>query len=296
MRQSILLILIFLTACTKEIEIEQVVYSPKIVVDGWIENDNYAKVYITRSSPYLSDYASTSIMETFINHAKVSITDSDGNSEILTLFRESNIFPPFVYKTVRLKGNIGKEYHLTIEVENKVIQAKTSIPSPPDVVSLSATSLSDSTYIINSIVSPPKGISCYYSQTKILHENEQIHASAIPLVKIKNSNNSLYWFNILRKLEPDPLHLKPEIPDSLRISRPVHEYLNSDTVLVKISTIDEESFNILNALYIDQLNNNNPFSFTNEGTATNIEGGIGHWTGLASHQQIVSHDSTPTAD
>ena len=175
MRQLVLLLLILLSACSKDIEISQVAYTPKIVVDGWIEHNNYAKVYVTRSSPYLSDYDSTSIMETFINHAKITVTDSDGDSEILTLFRDNNSFPPFVYKSIKLKGKTGKEYHLTIEVENKLIEASTTIPVPPDVVLLRSDSISDSSYMISAVISPLEEISWYYSQIKILDEDYQIY-------------------------------------------------------------------------------------------------------------------------
>ena len=284
MKRLLFILLILLSACAKEIEIEQVDYTPKIAIDGWIEAGRAAKVYVSRSSPYLTNYDSASIMATIINHAKVTVTCSDGDSEILTLFKDNDFFPPFVYRTVRLKGESGKAYHLTVEVENKLIEASTTIPAPPVVVTIKMDSISDSTQMANAIIEAPQGKSHYYSQIKLIAYDNNLHPSANPLIKIDKAEQSLYSFDILRKNEPDPLHLKPEY----NIPMPVHEYLNTQAVLVCISTIDEASYAVLNNLFMDQINANNPFSFTNNKTATNIEGGIGHWTGLASYRKVLN--------
>ncbi len=76
---------ILFLSCTKEVEVVQPYYEPKIVVDGWIANNDYANVILTYSSPFLTDYDSVSIRNTFLNYAKVTLTNSKGNSEILTL-------------------------------------------------------------------------------------------------------------------------------------------------------------------------------------------------------------------
>lgn len=293
MQRLLYIILVLLWACSTDIEIEQIDYTPKVVIDGWMENGKYARVYVTRSSPYLTDYDSTSIMATFLNHAKVTVSNSDGDTEILTLFKDDNFFPPFVYRTIKLKGEIGKTYHLSVEVENKFIEASTTIPPLPRVTSLKMDSISDSTQMVNAILEIPKGISYYYSQTKTLLYDNNLHPSAIPLLKIEETDNSLYSYNILRRTEPDPLGLNPDYD----LNTPVHEYSNNHAVLVSISTIDKESYEVLNTLFLDQLNTNNPFSFTSDKTATNISGGIGHWTGLASYQKLLNmgNDSYPNS-
>ena len=84
-----LLLLGILNACSSEFEIEQLDYEPKVVVDGWIENNGQAKVYLTYSSPFLTQYDSTTIRETFLNNAKVTLS-TDDETEILTLYKEDS--------------------------------------------------------------------------------------------------------------------------------------------------------------------------------------------------------------
>src|SRR5664279_2807649 len=94
---------LFLLSCSNEIELKQPDYESKIVVDGYIESNGFANVYLMRSSPFLTEYDSASVKATFMNAAKVTLTCSNGDSEILTLFRQNTFFPPFVYRTIRMK-------------------------------------------------------------------------------------------------------------------------------------------------------------------------------------------------
>ncbi|MDD4922367.1 MAG: hypothetical protein PHS30_07820, partial [Bacteroidales bacterium] len=108
-----------LVSCNTEIELEQAEYEQKIVVDGWIESNNFAGVFLTLSSPFLTHYDSASISQTFLKYAKVTLTCSNGTSEILTLFRDDQLFPPFIYRTVRMKGITGCTYQLTVETRGR---------------------------------------------------------------------------------------------------------------------------------------------------------------------------------
>ena len=283
--------MLLLCACSKDIEIEQIPYTPKIVIDGWIKNDGYASVYITKSSPYLSNYDSASIMDIFINYAKVTVTNSKGESEILTLFREDNFFPPFVYRSTQLKGEVGETYELTVEVEQEVITAETSIVTPPNITLLNMSSISDSTAMINAVIAVPTGETYVYNRIKIVGYENNLHAAYMPLYKFESTTEERFIsYKIPRKKEPDPLHLNTiKYPNEV-----VHEYQTTDEVIVEISTIDEASFNTLNALYIDKLNSNSPFSFASEGTSTNINGGIGHWTGISSFHKVLTIDESVT--
>lgn len=279
---SIVIFIAFI-GCTNEVDIEQAYYQPKVVVDGWIENDRRANIFLTQSSPYLTEFDSASIRATFLNHAKITLYTDNGESEILTLSKQSNFFPPFVYKSIKIKGKIGETYHITIEVNNQIITATTTIPTLPSINSIYAKQKSDTTFTINALLSPPNKTTYYYSQIKILGIDNQLHASAFPIIKKENDTIPFFTLDIPRKIEPDPLHLKPETDRKV----PVHEYLNSDTVLVTISTIDQTSFEVLNAFYIDLQNKRNPFSFIKQQTPTNIIGGIGCWSGLGTVRGVV---------
>ncbi len=274
--------------CTKDIDIDQPNYTPKVVVDGWISSNDYANVILTKSSPFLTDYDSAAIRNTFLNYAKVTLTSSKGESEVLTLFRKDEFFPPFVYRTVSIKGEVGITYDLKIEVGDQVITSTTSIPEQPVVKDMFVNFLSDTTMNFRLLIDDDESVAnYYYSQISIKNVDRNYHSSAFPLFNDLNNNGALIEKYIYRSDEADPLNL-----NDLDTNRnlPAYEFYRTDTVYVKISSIDAISYTVLSDIYLDQVNSSNPFSFINKNTGTNVEGGIGRWTGMASNEFVFSNN------
>ena len=102
MKHFLFLMLITLgTSCSNSIEIEQPDYERKVVVDGWIESDDFAHVFLTYSSPFLTEYDSTSIRQSFLNNAKVTILASNGESEVLTVITSYSIHYTKLYDKLK---------------------------------------------------------------------------------------------------------------------------------------------------------------------------------------------------
>lgn len=277
--------IVIISACSKEIDIEQVDYETKIVVDGWIENGKTANVFLTMSSPFLTDYDSASIRNTFLNYAKVTITTGKGVSEVLTLTRRDEFFPPFVYKTINLKGELGETYYLEVAYQNRLIESMTTIPSLPDISSVESSPVSDTSMIIVATVNDyALESNYYYSQIFTRHFDTRFHPADKPLKSDRLFNGQQHTFQIKRSNQPDPLGIYDI--NSKRNLKP-DEYAITDTVLVSISQINEEAYRVLNGIYVDHLSQNSPFTFVDQQTHTNIKGGIGRWTGLASRQFLV---------
>jgi len=274
-----------LMSCSKEVEIEQPAYKSKVAVDGWIEAGDYANVILTRSSPFLTDYDSASIRNTFLNTAKVTIITGSGDSEILTLFRKDEFFPPFIYKSIRLKGQAGESYQLKIETRGETITANTSIPNPPLVNRIQMIPASDTTVTIEaSIDDPADAENFYYTEINTRNIDTRFHPSSRPLTTDQGFNGQTTTLRVGRSNQPDPLNIHHI---DLKRNLPRREFAISDTVLVKVSCLDKNAYQILNAIYLDHLSSDNPFSFVEKKTTTNIEGGIGRWTGQASVTWMV---------
>jgi hypothetical protein len=180
-------------------------------------------VVLTMSSPYLTHYDSVSIRNTFLNYAKITISSSEGEEEILTLYRENRFFPPFVYKSVSVRGQTGVEYQLTVVVGGKTLSATTSIPRPPVFVEF-----------------------------------------------------GLYYVNAEQRFYNE-------------YGR--YEYDLRDTVDVIAGTVDSVSYRVLSTLFRDRASQENPFAFNGNRIESNIEGGIGRWTGIG-----ISGVTTVTSD
>jgi len=290
MRLVVFIVIVVMMSCTKDIEIDQVSYQTKIVVDGWIENDGRAHVLLTRSSPFLTDYDSASIRNTFLNYAKVVLIAGNGQSEILTLTKQDAFFPPFVYKSTEIKGEVGETYQLEVHYQNKIITSTTTIPELPNVNDVFAQSVSDTSMIINaSVIDDGANKNYYYSQILTKHFDTRYHPSDNPLRNDRLFNGKEHVFQIKRSNQPDPLNLYNINSERNIIA---DEFAIDDTVFVKVSQIDEEAYRVLNGIYIDHLSQNNPFSLVDQQTHSNINGGIGRWTGLATQQYTV-HNTKP---
>lgn len=115
---SIVLITLFFTSCEKVVDIKYKSNQDAIVIEGNISNEAGPYfVKITRSVT-LTDTGSYPA----INNAIVTISDNMGNSEILTTQGNG------IYHTTTLKGTEGRTYTLTVQAENQVYTAQSSMP------------------------------------------------------------------------------------------------------------------------------------------------------------------------
>lgn len=273
-----ILVLINLAACRTDIELEQGKYEQKIVVDGAIESGEFANVYLTFSSPFLTNYDSASISKTFLKHAKVTLTCSNGESEILTLFRRNTFFPPFVYKSIRIKGISGNTYHLKIEYKGQTITASTTIPAPHSIQDLRMIAASDSSGNLQLAVQPLMNEKSHlFIQVKSKMADKNFHPAKIPLFKIP-AGDSLQIIHIDRCAETN-LYLTNN-NNTIYKGWNRYAYSLNDTVMVRVGSVDLESYQILKSLFADESIRTNPFAFNSAGIQTNIVGGIGRWTGI----------------
>lgn len=119
-----------LFGCSPEPDIRFPDYSPKLVIDGFVEQDQYPRVVLTRSASYFDDIDSVSIRRFVVSTAKVTVSDGE-NEEVLTYKKGDDFFPPFVYEATELKGEVGKTYTLTVFLEGQVYTSTTTVTPPP---------------------------------------------------------------------------------------------------------------------------------------------------------------------
>jgi len=286
MRNYSIAILILIIGCTSEISLDQNEYQPKIVVDGWIEPNEPAIVFLTLSSPFLTQYDSVSIVKSFLNHAKVSIYSSTGEEEILTLFKIKDHFPPYVYKSTQLNGAIGQSYKLKVEYNGKLLIASTTIPQPPQIESITYIGHSkfDGNLIIKYI---PKDInSAYYLfQTNSKNSKLWLLPTFYPIQIYTSNMGSYAEFALFKGRENNISNTDIFIPKVDSIGS--RFYGIKDTVIVSVSSIDVQSFEVLNSIFFSLSNYDNPFTVSNP-TITNINGGLGRWTGLGTSKVIFN--------
>ncbi len=274
-----------LIACNMQVELDQEPYEAKVVVDGYIESGGFATVYLTWSSPFLTSYDSASIRRSFITTASVFLTNSKGVTEPLTLFRSDNFFPPFVYRSTEIRGETGETYHLTVKYRGKNITATTTIPASPGLGAIAMEPASDTTGSLSLNVQPwSRDETWLFVQVKSAHERESFHPILTPVVRIKPTDG-FHRIPIYRIAESN-LH----VLDKKRryyTDWPRYQYALDDTIMVKYGAVDSESYQLIKSIFADQAIQSNPFAINTVGMRTNINGGIGRWTGIGLGPTLV---------
>jgi hypothetical protein len=271
-------LLLVATSCNENLEYNVQDPDDMIVIDGWIENDQYAKVLLTRNTPYFSSLDSASLRELVLSRAKVTLTDGE-RSEILTLRRNNDYFPPFVFTGSEIRGEVGKTYTLTAEYGGRLASGSTTIPAPVilDTIYYVNKQNTDSGTIYLEFRDPPFEKNYYRILTKILGMDPNYYSSMIMAISDEFFSGQEFGFTIYRGQRS-------------YISAGTNEYFKiGDTVSIKFCTIDEAHYDFWSSFQDEILNTGNPFASSLSVIKSNIKGdGLGIWGGYGvSHYMMI---------
>ncbi len=137
MHQKIATFLLFcaLVSCEKDIDIKLDESSPRLVVDGNIENDRPPYIVLSSSLDYFGELSPEMLKNSFVHNAKVTISNG---VKTFTLREDSSLLGNgylfYYYTTVindpanYLLGQLKTTYDLSIISEGVTYTAKTTIP------------------------------------------------------------------------------------------------------------------------------------------------------------------------
>lgn len=126
--------------CESDIDIDLPPTEDKLVIDGVIEYNKFARVTVSKSIPYFSKFNiadPSSLANLFYSDAKVILTDGI-NVDTLKFTINSSYFPPVFYEGTNplLKGQPNTIYHLTVYAGGDTVTASTWFPTPVPLDSL----------------------------------------------------------------------------------------------------------------------------------------------------------------
>lgn len=282
-----------LSACEKEIDINLPDAKPKLVVEGIIENGEYAYVTLTKSSPYFTSVDSTSFQNLFISDALVIV--SNGIESDTLQFDTVPFYPPLRFQGQKIKGQINQTYSLRIEYENEVYTASTKImePIPIDSVRYQYRANSDSLGYLRIYANDPVNQTNYY---RILTLDLDLDLTQeLPIwVHRRNSVFDDRFFN--GKLIENTIY-KGRNP--LKSSEYYEEnaedwwaFKMDDEVIVKLSQLDYQSFIFWRTTEQVINTGDNPFAAPTSVQSNINANALGIWCGYASSIEhiIVSED------
>ena len=302
------IILVFV-ACEKEITVNLPNPEEAIVVEGYIENDLPPYLYLTKNSAYFGEFDANALWRYFVSGAKITINDGtdsielvEYSSDLIELLPDSQRIelskffgipldsnlqlPGISVYTVPLNstfvGEIGKTYTLKIEVDDKVITSKTSIPNPVSFMSLREephpNPKNDTLIQIIGHIKDPDTLGNFYRY-------------------FTRRNSTPYYTKgvetVLDDIFANGQEFDIQIPYGWdRFSEDQKFDINTfgfwhkgDTCYIKLSMIDRASYEFWKTVESELRNQGSPFGSIQR-VRSNINGGLGIWSGMGSTMNI----------
>lgn len=265
-----LLFILLFFGCTEDDTGMIPVADELLVVDGWIENGRYAKVFLTKTAPYFSSIDSSDLQNLTVTKAKVTVSDGE-SEEVLILRRNDSFFPPFFYEGNELIGEIGKTYSLRINYASKTFTSTTTIPVPVPLDSISFGLLPEDDSlgkIYLEFRDPPEMKNYYRILTKRKGKDSIYSSTMLMCIDDFNFNGKVFGFYISNG------------PETFLASYTNDYFSRGDTVSIKFCTIDSLHFRFWNSLQDETFNAVNPFATSLLEVESNIDGdALGIWGG-----------------
>ncbi|MGQ7946376.1 DUF4249 domain-containing protein [Flavobacterium sp. WC2509] len=278
MKKYILFLFAFIMAnCSKDNYSEQSTLESKIVVEGWIEEGDFAQVLLSSSIPVTDVIDSTSVLDHVIRSAKITISDGQ-TSEVLRVKNDKNRVPPFVYFGSVVKGVEGKEYSLKIEYLNRVIEAKTTIPKSVSLISAEyiKTNPADTIgYVFVKFDDPISEKNFYQIATKI----DSVEPVFVPAFYGNLDDKNFKESSISMQLNRGIL-LFPKADYT-------PYFTDGDLIHVKLRTQNKDALDFWNSWQNEIVNAKNPIYPSNTSLKSNIKGALGIWAGYGQSTIVV---------
>lgn len=263
-------------SCSNDNFSEQKSIESKIVVEGWIEEGDYAQVLLSTSIPVTGVIDSTNVLNHVIRSAKITISDGE-SSEVLRVKNDKNRVPPFVYYGSDLKGVAGKQYSIKIEYLNRVVEAVTTIPKTVPLKSaeyIKKKETDTTGYVFVKFDDPVNEKNYYQIATKIDVEEPIFVPSFYGNLDDKNFEKQEVSVQINRGVLLFPK------------TKFTPYFADGDIIKVKLRTQTKEALDFWNSWQNEIVNSRNPIYPSNSSLKSNIKGGIGIWAGYG-HSTIV---------
>ena len=258
-----------LVACAKT---EQVGDS-QLVVEGWIESGGHPIVMVSESIGIATGKPISS--KEILNHigkwAKVSVSDGT-RTEILTGVPDSRYFPPYIFTSSNITGQVGKTYTLKVEYKDYRVEAETSIPKSVPIDEVYVQSVTDSTAsVMVRFTDPPEKGNYYKVFTMTDGKDSHYHPSALANISDESLDGKSQIF----------LYSTQRMMDSIDMPN----IKLGDKMKIKLCTMERKTFEYWTNFEVMLLSNAFNTFYENDLTQ-NLHGAAGYWAGYGVDKEV----------
>ncbi len=284
---TLLSLLAMLTACEKTIEIKLDDVTPKLVVEGTIENDKPPVVYLSKSQAYFSKVDLVALANSFVHGAEIYVSNG-----VLTHKLKEYAVPAgggftFYYYSIdssslstAFVGELNKQYSLRIVSEGKEYNAVTRIPNITKRID-----------------------SLFWKQAPGNNPPEKV----VVMIKATDPPGLGDYVRYFTKQNSDPFYpglasvFDDDIIDGttyeVQVERGVDRNVDQpegynffdkgDTVTLKLCNIDKATFDFWRTMEFSYASVGNPFSSPTKVLSNISDGGLGYFGGYAAQFKTI---------
>ena len=296
---------IMLLSCEKEIDIEIPITAERLVVEGAIEQNQPPFVLLTRSSDYFAPTDINSLKNIFVHNAIVTVSNGTNTVQLNEICAENlpdsllddialligiseldiKTFGFCLYTSLNtsILGEIGKTYSLNVQAEGQELTASTTIPTPNRMNYYyyeDQPGFEEYGYLWFNQTDPPE----YGNAYRIFTQRKNKDGRFIP------ADGSVWDDKLLNGLTFNAFVFRGHEPNSVaeEDNNETSEYfLQGDTVFVKFCTIDLPHFDFWETFEVAAFNNGNPFAAPTTIRSNIYGGGLGVWGGYAATYDTI---------
>ena len=310
---SLRIIILFISfslflSCSKEVKIDIPGFASQLVVDGTIETNGNPLVLLSQSANIYSETNLSSYLNNFITNADVKVVHGLDTFNLLPMnivdlplasqkklaemleigYGETILLPIKVYSNVELIATANSSYELIIDYNSKTYKSTTFIPLPSSL---------DNIYWKPEISNPMYGISwarlsdnstqydAYKWEVKRINKNADNEDLDIIFKKTNDAYFDDRYFNgqSFDFSYDNPLKRK----DSTHLIEYKRYFRIGDSVVVKFSKMDLNTFTFFQKKSAQLSSNGNPFGSPINITSTISGGALGIWAGFSPYYDTL---------
>jgi hypothetical protein len=267
-RIKYLLFILLLTGCTKDVTVNVPAPAYQVVVEGHVQPDQLAWVYLSHNFAFYGTTTVNSILQQDVIHgAQIAISDGFTTDSM----KEYN---PILglYKSLHMTGVTGRTYKLTVVTNGQTLTASTTIlPAVPlDSLWFQVQPGMDTLgYMWAVFQDPPQPGNCYRWIAERIGLDTVFIAPDESTFNDDVINGQKFEFYYDRGVLPGS-----KAEDDMNAER--HYFKRGEKVVVEFCTIDNTAYQFYNQYYFQLGNNGNPFG-SPAPLQGNINGGLGIW-------------------
>jgi len=310
---SVRIIILFISSslflsCSKEVKIDIPGFASQLVVDGTIETNGNPLVLLSQSSNIYSETNLSSYLNNFIENAAVKVVHGLDTFDLLPMnivdlplasqkklaemleigFGETILLPIKVYSNIELIATANSSYELIIDYNSKTYKSTTFIPLPSTL---------DNLYWKPEISNPIYGKSwarlsdnstqydAYKWEVRRINKNSE--NEDLDLI-FRKTNDAYFDDRFCNGLSFDFSYDNPlKRKDSTHLLEYKRYFRMGDSVVVKFSKMDKNTFTFFQKKSAQLSSNGNPFGSPINITSTISGGALGIWAGFSPYYDTL---------